>query len=300
VDARIASSTIAGFPVTTRRRLRAVDVHRARIPPRLADGRLTMAWTDTFLVGRHDLDDLQPELLRAAAVATVEPAVLGGVSALERRTGWLRFADEIHVYSEHRHEDMPARGIWFHHLGDLRCDAFDMCRALPTATPHEALLQGARQMTPHQAANAIRELEYHCGLSLDEFESVLGSKPHVIGAPRLRRAMELRRLGSAGTKSRSEDRLLPHVVARFGEPLVNVRGAAGIPDYEPDMVWPELRLIVEVDGRHHVDDPGIRAADAERDTLLRSVGWIVVRIPWYRVWRDLPRVLREIERATRS
>jgi very-short-patch-repair endonuclease len=172
-----------------------------------------------------------------------------------------------------------------------------MCRHLPTAPPVLAMLQAGAQLTAHQAASAIRELEYPCGPEIDELETELGSRQRVVGAPRLRRAIELRRSGSAGTKSRSEDHLLPHVTARFGEPLVNVRGAAGMPDYEPDMLWPALRCIVEVDGRHHLDDPAIRAADLERDALLRAVGWIVVRVPWYRVWRDLSRVVREIERA---
>jgi very-short-patch-repair endonuclease len=63
------------------------------------------------------------------------------------------------------------------------------------------------------------------------------------------------------------------------------------------MLWDRMRCIVEVDGRHHLADPAIRAADRERDVILRAAGWIIIRIPWYRVWRDLPRVLDDIERA---
>jgi very-short-patch-repair endonuclease len=251
-----------------------------------------------MLIGDHDVDDLQPDLLRAAAVVTVEPSMLGGVTAIHRLTGWDRFEQDVHVYSQHRHANLSARRVWFHHVATEHDVASSvMCRHLPTAPPVLAMLQAGAQLTAHQAASAIRELEYHCGLVIDELETDLRSRQRVVGAPRLRRAIELRRSGSAGTKSRSEDHLLPHVMARFGEPLVNVRGAAGMPDYEPDMLWPTLRCIVEVDGRHHLDDPAIRAADLERDALLRAVGWIVVRVPWYRVWRDLSRVVREIERA---
>lgn len=106
----------------------------------------------------------------------------------------------------------------------------------------------------------------------------------------------LRRELSAGTKSRSEDRLLGPVTALLGEPLVNVCGSTGLGDYEPDMYWPSLRLIVEIDGDHHHSDPTVTQRDDERDRLLNRLGIQVVRVPWRDVWRDVDGVTRTIVR----
>lgn len=44
-----------------------------------------------------------------------------------------------------------------------------------------------------------------------------------------------------------------------------------------DLVYPELRIVIEYDGAHH-NDPRRRRADATRRTLLREHGWYVVEI----------------------
>jgi hypothetical protein len=61
----------------------------------------------------------------------------------------------------------------------------------------------------------------------------------------LNQALELDKTGSAGTRSELEDRFLAFT-SRSGlpEPLVNTR----IEDLEVDFHWPDLNLIVEVDG----------------------------------------------------
>lgn len=299
VDSRMARAATPGFPVIARRRLRAAGVHRDSVRPRLRDGRLTALWGDTFLIGLHDIDDVPRELVRRAAVASVEPnSMLAGVSAIERHTGWARFDRAVHVISDRWHVDVPEHGVVFRRTAKT-IDPRDvvMVEGIPTAAPLLAILQAARDLTPHQATNALAALEYRTSLRAEQVGAEADSASRLLGAPVLRRATELLRAGSAGTKSRSEDRLLPHVTARYAEPLVNVRGSAGLTDYEPDMLWLDARCIIEVDGGHHDRDPVVRAADRERDAILRAAGWMVVRIPWLRVWRDLPRVLDEIDVA---
>ena len=187
----------------------------------------------------HEADALTPDLLRRAAVATVEPnAALGGVSAIERLARWDRFEGEILVVSDRRHDDLPQYRIAFRQVdvdrqlaGVVNIDGVATTAALPS------ILHAARDLTPHQAANAITSLRYHAGLAVDQVQDELGSGRRIIGSPQLRDALDLIEAGSAGTKSRSEDGMLPAMVLRYGMPLVNVRGAAGLPDYEPDMIW---------------------------------------------------------------
>jgi len=77
------------------------------------------------------------------------------------------------------------------------------------------------------------------------------------------------------------------LINRFGiiPPVFHQRMRLGGRLIEPDFTWPAVRLIVEVDGwayhagRHQTED------DRERDLLLTSAGYTVVRVTWLRVTR---------------
>jgi very-short-patch-repair endonuclease len=61
-----------------------------------------------------------------------------------------------------------------------------------------------------------------------------------------------------------------------------------------DFAAPSVRLVVEVDGPHHL---GRRAADARRDRLLERAGWRVVRLPAELVERELAAAVGRIREA---
>ena len=64
--------------------------------------------------------------------------------------------------------------------------------------------------------------------------------------------------------------------------------------YIADLLVPELRLIVEVDGGYHQQ----RAeADARRDRALARAGYTVLRLEAEMVMRDLPSALARISAA---
>ena len=86
----------------------------------------------------------------------------------------------------------------------------------------------------------------------------------------LERAIELHRMGSAGTKSGAEDAFL-RLVAE-DEPLVNM----GLLGFEVDFHWPDRGLVVEVDGGQHGREAAVRVDDG-RDLVLRDAGWTVLR-----------------------
>ncbi|MEZ6129764.1 MAG: DUF559 domain-containing protein [Planctomycetaceae bacterium] len=67
-----------------------------------------------------------------------------------------------------------------------------------------------------------------------------------------------------------------------------------LPPYTADFCCLELKLIVEVDGRHHETDAG-QAHDRKRDEFLREHGYEVLRIPGYMALRDPAQVLHDIE-----
>ena len=90
----------------------------------------------------------------------------------------------------------------------------------------------------------------------------------------LEKALELNAAGSAGTKSELEDRFLA-LTSKSGlpEPLVNTK----VQDIEVDFHWPQLGLIIEVDGPGHTR-PRSQREDHERDNSLRAAGHTVVRV----------------------
>ncbi|MEM1228050.1 MAG: DUF559 domain-containing protein [Planctomycetota bacterium] len=72
-----------------------------------------------------------------------------------------------------------------------------------------------------------------------------------------------------------------------------------IPQYTADFCCVALKLIVEVDGKHHLTDEG-QEHDAARDKFLAEQGYEVLRIPGFRVTQDPRGVRFRIERVVES
>lgn len=68
------------------------------------------------------------------------------------------------------------------------------------------------------------------------------------------------------------------VLAGLPEPVVNmsVRDVDGQPVRRFDLCWPEVRVIVEYDGRHHVERVEQWESDLERREEIDDQGWILV------------------------
>lgn len=66
--------------------------------------------------------------------------------------------------------------------------------------------------------------------------------------------------------------------------------------FEVDCLWPEQRLIVELDGRGYHDDPLARARDSERDRVLCGEGFRVARFSYRQVRNAPDEVVAEVAR----
>lgn len=53
--------------------------------------------------------------------------------------------------------------------------------------------------------------------------------------------------------------------------------------FKPDMLWRDLRLIVELDGRDAHTKPAQVARDHDRDLVFRTWGYAVIRYTWAQV-----------------
>jgi very-short-patch-repair endonuclease len=66
--------------------------------------------------------------------------------------------------------------------------------------------------------------------------------------------------------------------------------------YECDAVWPDHRMIVELDSRAIHGTKAAFGRDRERDRILQAARWRVVRLTWRQIERDLEAVLADLRK----
>jgi very-short-patch-repair endonuclease len=146
---------------------------------------------------------------------------------------------------------------------------------IPVTTVPRTLVDLSDVLTAHQLANVIHEAAFR---KLFDERAVRAAMTRANGRHNLHvlnHALELNEAGSAGTRSELEDRFLA-LTCKSGlpEPLVNTQ----IENLEVDFHWPQLNLVVEVDGPGHTR-PRTQHEDHERDKSLRAAGHTILRIP---------------------
>ncbi|HWK30336.1 MAG TPA: type IV toxin-antitoxin system AbiEi family antitoxin domain-containing protein [Solirubrobacter sp.] len=106
-------------------------------------------------------------------------------------------------------------------------------------------------------------------------------------------------LGADATESPLEDGALDVVVRGGLRRPAEVNAPYRLPGrtVRPDLRWPELRLIVEVDSREWHDDPLAQAADAERQAELEAAGERVLRVTSAELKRRPARFLARLRAA---
>ncbi|HEY6691856.1 MAG TPA: DUF559 domain-containing protein [Solirubrobacteraceae bacterium] len=147
---------------------------------------------------------------------------------------------------------------------------------VPVTTPGRTLLDLATALPKRQLEKAAEMAE---ALRLD----VVVDDTHP-GARRLRALMP-HDLGHT-TRSGLEDDFLA-LCDRFEIPRPRVN--ATVEGVEVDFCWPDERLIVETDGRHHLTRAAFER-DRARDAWLLVRGWRVMRFTTRQVRRDAENV----------
>ncbi len=119
-------------------------------------------------------------------------------------------------------------------------------------------------MTPHELANVIHELAYlgrFVEAAIRDCAARLNGRHNF---EVLEQAIALYKHGSAGVKSRAELALVLKA-ADLPEFHTNVH----VEDIEVDFHWPELQLVVEIDGPHH-GRPSTRREDRLKERVLQT------------------------------
>src|SRR5206468_4058016 len=148
---------------------------------------------------------------------------------------------------------------------------------IPVTTVARTLLDLAAILPRPQLERAIERAE---ALRLSDtvpLDALLKRHPGRRGTAALREILE-KGAPPALTRSELEERFLTFLDAH-GLPRPEVNVDLHLPDrwIQPDFLWRDQRLIVELDGR---ETHGTRAAfehDRERDRILQAHGWRVIR-----------------------
>ena len=127
----------------------------------------------------------------------------------------------------------------------------------------------------------------------DEIAELLERSRGRTGVTALRDALAHRETPSL-TRSAAEERMLALVrSARLPHPVTNAR----LGPYEVDFLWPDRKLVVEVDGFAFHSTRAAFERDRGRDAELQALGYRVMRITWHRLVEESGVVIARLAAA---
>jgi hypothetical protein len=254
--------------VKTAQLLRLGVAYRA-IHARVERGVLHRKYRGVYSVG-HAAPSRSATLL-APVLAAGDGAALGYDGAVEVLRLSRRRAKRIDVVSA---KERRIPGVRVHVSRTLTPRDVVIVDGIPVTTVARTLVDLTDTHTAEELVAVIHEAAFRGIFSLpatlDAMERNRGRhRLHVLDE-----ALGLYFAGSAGLKSGHEKAFLALCAAAdIPKPLVNHR----VNGHEVDFHWPNLKLIVEVDGLHHRRAP-TRRDDARRDADHAAAGWAVTRV----------------------
>ena len=188
--------------------------------------------------------------------------------------------DRISVIVTNRHIRSKP-GIRVHRAIALPRRDYMIRDGIPVTAPARTILDLASVAPEAEVERAIAEGYAKRILSerqlIDQLERNAG-RP---GARLLRELLEVDG-GVAPTRSEAERRMLRLIdAAGLPRPRVNVR----VGGYEVDSLWPDRRLVVEVDGFRFHSSRRDFERDRARDADLAALGYTVIRVTWRQLVR---------------
>lgn len=172
----------------------------------------------------------------------------------------------------------PHADVHVHRARTLRVEDVEIVEGLPVTTPARTILDAALRASDGQVGRLIREAEYHGLLTHGAMADVVRRNPCHRGSARVRR-VDPQTAESRLRQTPIEHRMAP-ILDRLpiGPPVpqLAVAGRSGR-RYRADFAWPDLRLIVETDGRAGHERSTSFHSDRQRDADLAAAGWLTLR-----------------------
>jgi very-short-patch-repair endonuclease len=274
---RIVMELAAGsHGVVTGGELARAGIGRRAVARRLGDGRLRRLHRGVFLVG---------PLLGARTLEVAAVLAVGRDAAISHRSAaelWELLPPSEHpidvtVTEGHPHD---RRGIRIHRSRSLLHSLHDGVRV---TTPLRTLEDLTVTATRSDIERAVEEAQVRRLVTRGEVERLRG-----------RAGAAARGHEPSLTRSEAERRLLRLVrAADLPAPHTNAR----IGPFEVDFLWPDERVIVEVDGFAFHSTRAAFERDRVRDRALQTAGYTVLRITWRQLVHESAAVIAALAAA---
>lgn len=165
------------------------------------------------------------------------------------------------------------------HRGDVAADEITEVDGIPTTTVARTLLDLAATLDRHELGRAIERAE---ALRLSDaipLVALLKRYPGRRGTAALKEILGREARAAGMTRSELEDRFLRFLADRgLPAPRTNVWLQLGEDWIEVDCVWPEQRVVAELDSwTYHATRSAFRR-DRARDRRLKVAGWQPIRV----------------------
>jgi very-short-patch-repair endonuclease len=269
--------TIAGIAraqhgVVCRAQLVAAGLSANGVDSRVKRGRLVLVHRGVYRVGPVSA----PRAAEMAAVLASGPRVWISHESAANVHGLPPYpaqARSVQVTVVGRHQASKPR-ITVHRVSSLMRDEVQTKDGIPTTTPARTILDLAATIGAEALEHLLAEAYAKRLATRAKLLPLLGRYPARPGTPALRRLLDA---GSppARTRSHPERRFLALIRGtRLPQPEVNAR----LNGWEVDFVWPEERLVVEIDALSTHTSPRDFERDRRKDADLVLAGYTVIRV----------------------
>ncbi len=275
-DLAVAQLAAEQNGIVSVRQLEQCGLNSSAITIRVRRGQLHRVHRGVYAVTAASALSLRGTLTAAVLACGLE-AVLshGSAAAWHAMRRWHHGLPDVIVP---RSGGRAVSAIRSHRSSSLH--SFDVWRRdnILVTSPARTALDLAAALTAKALRRMVRQCFAEGILSARQLHGVLARSPRHPGAARLRALLAD---GYVPTRSELEDRALDLLAAAGIErPEVNPRLVLGGRAIEPDLLWRERHLVVELDGAAWHDERLAREDDAERQALMEAHGYRVLRITW--------------------
>jgi very-short-patch-repair endonuclease len=274
----------------TTEQLGACGLGKDPVAYRVQSGRLHLVFQSVYSVGCGELPPLGLELAALLACGTgtfvshLSAAFLWGM----RKTP----PPEVEVSVVGRN-CWSRKGIRVHRVNAIDKRDVRQHEGLWVSSPARALLEVAAVLPADELAEAVGEGIAGRLVNRTVLEAVLARYRGLRGSARLA-AVIGDESAMAITRSQAERAFLKLIRdARLPLPEVNAR----LGPYRPDFLWPEQRLIVELDSYTFHAGPDRFQHDREKDLYYRDAGFDALRFTRWHVVHEPPMVLVRLAQA---
>lgn len=187
------------------------------------------------------------------------------------------------------------------HRSPLSPDEVEVIAGIRATGLSRTLLDLASLLSRERLEAAINEAEVLGLTDRISVQALLERYPRRHGSAALRAVLNDAKRARGVTRRELERRFAAVLASTdLPRPRRNAHVAVAGRFFEVDCLWSQQRLIGELDGRFVHETWRSSERDREKDRLLMTEGWRVVRITWRQLHDDAPAVIADLRRLLRQ